>query len=292
MTATRSAGASEEEIVSTPSLLDDEGPPPVADPGRSPRSWGRMLSGRVAMAAWRALIVVGVLLAWEALVNAEVVNRTYFSQPSAIWAGYNELVEGGQLARHAWASAKAALIGFAIGTIVGTAAGFALGLSSFTDRLLGPLLVPINSVPRIALAPIFIVWFGLGTESKVWLAVSIIFFVLLFNTRAAVKSIDPDLIMLSQVAGLNRLQYIAKIAFPASVPAIFAGIRLAITYSLLGVISSEMVASKDGLGQNLVTYTNTLRIDLIFATLALIALAATLVNSLVEAVERRLLKWQ
>jgi NitT/TauT family transport system permease protein len=170
--------------------------------------------------------------------------------------------------------------------------GFILGMSQNIDRVIGPFLVPINSVPRIALAPLFILWFGLTTSAKVWLAVSIVFFILAFNARASVKSVEPDLLVMGRVLGLRRRQMLTKVIFPSSVPALFAGVRLAITYSLLGVIGSEMIGAKDGLGQDIAVFSSTFNTASMFAVLIELAILATLVNLVFEQIERRLLRWQ
>jgi NitT/TauT family transport system permease protein len=261
------------------------------EPPISPRRSGRWRS-RVAVGLIQAALVVGVLVLWQVAADRGWIRRSFSSRPTDIWDAFFDFYHSGQMATSTVATAKAVGIAFVIGTVTGTLFGFILGMSRNVDRVIGPFLVPINSIPRIALAPLFILWFGLTTSAKVWLAVSIVFFILAFNARASVKSVEPDLLVMGRVLGLRRRQMLTKVIFPSSVPALFAGVRLAITYSLLGVIGSEMLGAKDGLGQDIAVFSSTFNTASMFAVLVELAILATLVNLVFEQLERRLLRWQ
>jgi NitT/TauT family transport system permease protein len=181
---------------------------------------------------------------------------------------------------------------FVIGSALGTAFGLMLGLSKTLNDILGPFLAPINSIPRIALAPLFIAWFGLTITAKVVLGVSIVFFVLAENARSSVRSVDADLMTMARVVGLRRVALIWKVVLPSAVPTIFAGLRLAFTYSLLGVIASEMIAASSGVGQDIVLYSSSFQINTVFAILFELMVIAIIVNWLFTLSERRLLVWQ
>lgn len=248
--------------------------------------------GRAPVIAIQLALLVLWLWLWETSSNMGWVNPSFSGSPSGVWEQLVELIASGTLWAQLVATFSATFIAFVIGTVTGTLAGLILGLSPTMDKIASPFLVPLNSIPRIALAPLFIVWFGLTMQAKVWLAVSIVFFVLLFNARAAVKTVDPDLMMLGKTLGYGKARTLRKIVAPSAVPGIFAGVRLSITYSLLGVIASEMIAASDGLGQNIVYFSSTFQIDGVFAILLVLALTATAVNFLVELFERWLLRWQ
>jgi NitT/TauT family transport system permease protein len=158
--------------------------------------------------------------------------------------------------------------------------------------VLDVFIVPLNSMPRIALAPLFVIWFGITTTAKVALAVTIVFFVLLINAKAAVKSLDRDIVLMARVTGYRGWPMILKVVLPASVPAVFAGLRLCITYALLGVVASEMIAARSGIGLDVVQFTNTFNVAGLFAVLIELALLATLVDTLFGFAERWLLRWQ
>lgn len=249
--------------------------------------WGglRVLIGQV-------IIVAVVLSTWQVAADLGWMNAGFTSDPKAIGAALSEYYSSGRIWAPTASTLEAAAIGFVIGSTAGAACGYLLGLNPRIDRVFGPLMVPLNSVPRIALAPIFILWFGLSMTSKVILAVSFVFFVLAFNARAAVKDVDPELLTMAKVIGYNRRQVTFKIVFPSSVPAVFAGLRLAITYSLLGVVASEMIAAKEGLGQEIVYFSSTFEIASVFAILVELAVIATVINWVAERIERNLLRWQ
>jgi NitT/TauT family transport system permease protein len=237
------------------------------------------------------LVVTGIVL-WEVAANREWINATFSSSPSDIWEASIDWYGSERFRTSTRATFEATAIAFVIGTVFGTVFGFALGLSRLLDRVIGPLLVPLNSIPRIALAPLFLLWFGLTTTAKVWLAVSIVFFVLAFNARSAVKGVDPDLLVMARVIGFRRRHVLLKVLWPSAVPTVFAGVRLAITYSLLGVVASEMIASRNGLGQDIVYFSGTFKLASMFAVLLELVIVATAVNIAAEFVERRLLRWQ
>ena len=239
-----------------------------------------------------SIVVVAFLILWEFAAAQEWIEPSFPSRPSDVWTALIDFAVSGRLWTQTLATMQAVVISFIIGTVLGTALGFAIGVFPGLDRWIGALLVPLNSIPRIALAPLFILWFGLTMTSKVMLAVSIVFFMLLFNARAAVKSVDTDHMVLSRVLGLSKAAVLAKVVFPSAVPSIFAGVRLAITYSLLGVITSEMIAAQDGLGQDIVYFSSRLQIGGVWAVLLVLAILATLINVGFDALESRLLRWQ
>jgi NitT/TauT family transport system permease protein len=237
-------------------------------------------------------VLVIVLGAWELAASNGWVDKVFTSRPSEIWGASFRFYQSSRFVESTTATLEAVAIAFLVGTISGSVVGFILGMSRFLDGVFGPFLVPLNSIPRIALAPLFILWFGLTTNAKVWLAVSLVFFVLTVNARAAVKSVDPDLMVMGRVIGFKRRDMLLKIVAPSAVPAIFAGIRLSITYSLLGVIGSEMIAAKDGLGQDIVYYSSTFDIATMFAILLELIVVATFINVAAERLEHWLLRWQ
>ena len=265
------------------------GPDPVADDASSTR---RLRESALFVNAVRLAVLVLWLVAWQVASDREWVDPAFSGSPTGTYDALVEFARSGELVTQLWSTMKATLIAFAIGTIAGTLAGLLLGLSPLVDRIASPFLVPLNSIPRIALAPLFIVWFGLTTSAKVWLAVSIVFFVLLFNARAAVKTVEPDLMTLAHSLGYGKVKTLIKVVAPSAVPGIFAGVRLSITYSLLGVIASEMIAASGGLGQNIVYFSSTFQVNGVFAVLLVLAATATAASMLVELLEHRLLRWQ
>lgn len=266
-------------------------PPPPAVEGL-PAGGRRLVDHPVAVWGARIVLLAVWLAVWELCAAQGWINPLFTGRPSAIWAALRTYAVSGELAAQGWATAQAVLVSLAVGVPVGILAGLLLAAFPRVDRVVGPFLVPLNSMPRIALVPLFIIWFGLTLTTKVSVAVSIIIFIVLFNSRAGVKGIDPDHLTIARQLGLSRREVFQKVVLPGSVPTIFAGVRLAITYALLGVVASEMVAARTGLGLEIVRSANNLRVDGVFAILFVLAVAATLIAAGLERFERWLLRWQ
>lgn len=240
----------------------------------------------------RVLLCVGFFALWEIAARQEWVDPILFGQPSGIWTAMTEYLPSVGHLEALQATGAAVGVSFVIGSVAGTIAGLVLGLSPTLNSIIGPFLAPINSVPRIALAPLFIAWFGLSMTSKVVLAVSIVFFILAENARSAVWSVDSDLMTMARVVGLKRVSLLVKVVLPSAVPTMFAGLRLTFTYALLGVIASEMIAATSGLGQDIVLFSTSYQINTVFAILGELMVIAVIVNWIFNLVERRLLVWQ
>ncbi|MCF8588954.1 ABC transporter permease [Gordonia liuliyuniae] len=238
------------------------------------------------------VIIVGFLVLWEVAANQGWVNPLFVSKPSEVWSALTDYLTSEQMRSSMGATLIAVIQSFVIGSVAGVLIGCVLGTNPFLDRVFGPFLVPLNAVPRIALAPLFVAWFGLTGTSKVVMGVSIVFFLLVENSRSAVKGVDRDQMTMARVVGLNKRQLMTKVILPSAVPTIFAGLRLAITYAILGVIASEMIAAKNGLGQDIVRYSSEFQINYVFAVLIVLAALATVASVGSSRFERRLLRWQ
>jgi len=267
---------------------------------RAARSYSSIQLGehnRGARQAWgvvgcQVLLLVAILVTWEIASTQGWISVHLFSRPSDVWSALAELYREDVLIKNTVATYAAAGTALLIAVPSGILAGLLLAAFPFMDRVVWPFLVPINSLPRIALAPLLLIWFGLTMSAKVALAVSIVFFIVLFNTRAGTKSVDPDMLAVADLLGVPRRGVFLKVVCPTAVPAILASARLAVTYSLLGVIASEMVAAKDGLGVVVVRYSNLLDISGVFAILLVLAFFAVILGQILDRVERRLLRWQ
>lgn len=264
---------------------------PQERPARKVRTQ-RTMWPRWAIVSARVGLLVGFLVLWEIASNNEWIDPRLFGKPSGIWDGLIDYVTSDKGQTSMWSTFTAVVMAFVIGSAVGTVFGLILGVNPTLDAIIGPFLTPINSVPRIALAPLFITWFGLTRSAKVFLAVTIVFFILAENARSAVKSVDSDLMTMARTTGLGRVALLAKVVLPSAVPSLFAGLRLTWTYSLLGVIASEMIAAPNGIGQDLVFYSNTYAVNTVFAILFGLMFVAMLVTMLFGVTERWLLRWQ
>jgi NitT/TauT family transport system permease protein len=239
------------------------------------------------------LAVLGVLLAaWQITVHLKLMDRTVTSTPHDVFAWLGPSLVGSTLWVNLWATLEASLIAFTLASGVGIVVGISLALLPKVERVIDPYLNAFNAMPRIALAPVFVVAFGLTIQAKIALAFTIVVFVLITSARAGVRSVDVEHLRLSTVLGASRFQMFTKILFPVAVPSIFGGLRLAVIYSLLGTLTAELLGSNNGIGQQLQVASGLFRTDEIYALLIVLAIAATLINGAMGMLERHLLRWQ
>jgi NitT/TauT family transport system permease protein len=237
-------------------------------------------SGVVALA--------GFLLTWWLLWKTELVNPLFISNPIEVSVAVWEILSTRENWVHIWATFYASILALVLGASLGILTGIVFAASPAIRRGLNPYLAVINGIPRPALAPIFILWFGLGAAPKVIVGASLVYFVLLLNTLAGMTNIDDDIVTLSRSLGMSRTQYFFMVQLPGSLPSIVAGLRLGAVYSVLGVVVSEIVASYSGLGQLMLQYTNQLDIAASFAAVALMSIMAVVLDLAVRLLQTRI----
>lgn len=247
---------------------------------RKRRTFARMWFVRVAA----AVLTLG---GWELAAKAKLLDVVNVSHPIGIYEYLVEIFRTGEVWPNLWATTFAAMLGLGLGSASGILAGILLDISPLVSRALDPYIIVLNSMPRPALAPIFLLWFGLGTVPKVLIAASIVFFVLLLTTRAGLQTVDRDIEMLMRVYGMNKRQQFVKVRLINATPSIIAGLRLGAVYSVLGVVVTEMVASQVGLGQMVVFETGRFNTDGAFAVIFLLAVIATFFDIGISILERK-----
>jgi NitT/TauT family transport system permease protein len=243
------------------------------------------------VAGWLAvLLVVGG--SWQLAATHGLVDPVFTGMPTRIVVEFLRSLTGPPLTVDTFATVTAALIGSGIASIVGVACAFALAQSDVWRRIFDPYFTILNGLPRVALAPLFLLWFGIGPTSKIMLAASITFFVMFYNTMAGVDSVDRDHLLLARAIGASRLQMFLKFVVPSAIPSIFTGLQLGFVYGMLGTVASEMLAGRAGLGVLLTRQAALFQMDGYFATLLLLALATTAISGALEIIRRRLLQWR
>lgn len=224
-----------------------------APPARARRTGSTTLN----ILALQVGFVAAILLAWELAVASGFARVILYGQPSAIFRKFLETAADGSLLRHSWVTFVEATLGFLIGSVLGTAIGLALWLSPTVSRMMRPLIVALNGVPKIALAPLIIVWFGIGIESKIASAAILTAIVALITAQSGTERVDSDLLLLMRSLGADRWTQWRKIVLPASVPWVVAGLRLNVGFALIGAVVGEYIAATEGLGY-LVYYAGTM----------------------------------
>jgi ABC-type nitrate/sulfonate/bicarbonate transport system permease component len=264
------------------------------DAGRTRRGLrARLLSrdGLLVIAGWIG-VFVGVSGIWQLAATHGLVDPVFTGLPTRIGAAFLKAITGSALTVDARATVTAALIGAGAASLLGIASAFVLAQSDVWRRIFDPYFTVLNGLPRVALAPLFLLWFGIGAMSKITLAASITFFVTFYNTMVGVDSVDRDHLLLARALGASRLQVFLKFVVPSAVPSIFNGLQLGFVYGMLGTVASEMLAGEHGLGVLLTRQAALFQTDDYFATLMLLALATTAISGTMEFIRRRLLRWQ
>lgn len=235
-------------------------------------------------------LLLATLLIWQFVVSRGLAPKLFFSTPLEI--GRFVIANWQHLVSNSLITLQAIAVGFLIGSAAGIAAALVMSRFEILERVLQPYISVLMSLPRIALAPLFIIWFGITFEAQVALAVSIVFFVVLVSTFAGTKSVDPDLKKMASTFHASNAQLFAKIIIPGSLAGVFAGLRLGVITAILGVIASEMVAASGGLGQDIIFYGQNLQAAGVFSVLLFLAVISVVLNGFVAFWERRLSRWQ
>lgn len=251
----------------------------LADMGTGRMIWLQLLLGVAALAVWQ-------------LVSGRLIDNFMISNPIAIAGKLWAWTVNGSIFVHIWATVHATVLGFLIGSAAGIAGGVWLGLSPFLNRLLNPYIWAFNAVPKVALAPLFILWFGLGIESKVALAAILVVFLVFVNTFAGVREVDQDLIDGARLMRASRKQILMKVILPSSLAWIFVGLRTAVPFALIGTIIGEMIAANRGLGYLVQRAGSDFDTAGVFAALIAIAALAVVFNEMVGTVQARLDGWR
>ena len=250
----------------------------------------RARTDRLIVSGGVVALGVAMLLICEYVIE-HVVNERYVSSPSAVVVALVEQFRSGDLTRHVTATMTAAGGGYLIGIVVGLTGAFLLMATKRGYDVLEPFLLAFYSIPKIALAPLFIMWFGLALTPKILLAALMVFFIVFMNTVAGVRSVDRGLIDVARVFGAGRLTLIRKILIPAAAPSIMAAIRVTFSRAMVGAILAEFIASTAGLGYMIVRAARQFDIATVFAGVVVIAALVMLVNAIIRLVESRLFPW-
>lgn len=242
----------------------------------------------------RMLDVAGVGLLLLALwwLAAAVVGHYWISPPQETLARLWSLAIRGDLLLHTGYTLAAAGLGFVLGGLPGVLLPLALRRHPFLQEVLDPFLTAGYGLPKLALAPLFILWFGIGMASKVVLAASVVFFIVFFSTQAGVRATDQRLVRMARVMGAREAQVARKVVWPAVVPFVFSGLRIATPYAIGSVIISELVSSNRGLGYLVQYGAMSYSTPDIFATVAAITAVIGVATWGVGRVERRLMRWR
>jgi len=235
---------------------------------------------------FQVLILVLLFVGWEVGSRTGAIDVFFFSSPSRIWETIKQLHANGELFFHALVTLKETLYAFAIATTIGIALAILLWWSEYLRKIIEPYIVTLNSLPKIALGPIIIIWMGVGSKAIITMAVLIVVIVTTLNIITAFLNTDKNLISLLKSLGANKFQIFIKVVLPASVPDIISTLKVNVGLSWIGSIMGEYLACKAGIGYLLIYGGQVFNLDLVMTSVVILCVMAALMYFAVALLEK------
>jgi NitT/TauT family transport system permease protein len=236
-------------------------------------------------------LLIAFVLIWHFYVTWSGISRFIIPPPLEVWDALVDLLTTPSTLRHTWATLYETLLGFLIATVIGVALGTALGKTPWLERAVNPFVVATQVVPKVALVPLFILWFGFGPESKIVVAAVLAFFPILTNTVLGIKSVDHGHRDVMTVLNANRWQNFFCLELPSSLPAVLAGMEVGIVLSIIGAVVGEYLGGATGLGYLLVASMNNYKVGMLFAVILLLTVIGFLLYVFIGALRRLVIPW-
>lgn len=247
---------------------------------------------RLFHAFFLLFVLSALLLLWEVFSRHGTIDVLFFSRPTLIWAEFLRMLGSGVLFRHLFITFHEASLGLLYGCLFGSIMGILLGLGEKSVPFLMPIMVGLNSIPKLALAPLFILWFGIGLLSKVLMASFMVFFIFSFNLYAGYRSVDAELVHTLRLLGANRLQVIRHVVWPSCLPWFLSSLRSGLGLSLSGAIVGELIGASRGLGWLINDAAGRYDLTRVLACIFVIIAIMMLLDCFVRLLEHTLLKWR
>jgi NitT/TauT family transport system permease protein len=244
----------------------------------------------------QVLIAIVVFGSWELLSDFKIIDKFFFSSPYEIikhiieW--FTEGTSQGPLYIHFVVTFEETILGFIIGVVLGIVAGYLLGRNELLSVVLGPYIQMLNALPRVVLAPIFILWLGLGMTSKVALGVTLTFFIVFFNAFQGVREVDKNLINNARLLGANNRQLARHVIIPSALTWILSSLHSSFGFALVGAVVGEFIGATKGLGFLISQAQGAFDTAGVFAGMVLLSITALIANWLVGKLEKRFIAWR
>ncbi|MBL8381515.1 MAG: ABC transporter permease [Burkholderiales bacterium] len=245
----------------------------------------------LAIRAGQCGIGIALLLAWH-FASGRLIDPFYISAPLAVASKLWTWAADGTLWLAFSYTFQAMILGFVVGSLAGFAVGFALGRSDVLARLFDPYITAIYCMPKIALAPLLILWFGIGIESKVAMAALIVFFLVFLNTFSGVRDVNPLYLQVTAIMGASPLQQLRHVVFPSAAAWVLTGLKVSVPYALIGAVVGELISSNRGIGFLIGQASGLFDTAGVFAGLAVLAVTGIVLNAGLKKLENRLLRWR
>jgi NitT/TauT family transport system permease protein len=239
---------------------------------------------------WSPLILlVAIILIWEAITRGFGISEFIFPSPSRIWE--QTLEHKTTILGHAWRTYWVTMVGFGIAIVVGVLLGFLIGSSRLAYSAVYPLMTAFNALPKAAFVPILVVWFGIGAGPAILTAFLISFFPIMVNIATGLATLEPELEDVLRVLGAKRWDVLTKVGLPRSMPYFFGSLKVAITLAFVGTTVSEMTASNEGIGYLLISAGSSMQMGLAFSGLLVVGVMAMVMYELFSWIEKHTTGW-
>jgi NitT/TauT family transport system permease protein len=247
--------------------------------------------GAISVTLIRFAIVIGFFALWE-IASGRWIEPFLISSPSRIFTSLFTGFYSGDLLQHTWVTFQEVAIGFPVGAIAGIGLGYAFGRSRVLADIFEPIIIALNGIPRTALAPLFIVWLGIGVWSKVGVVFLLTFFLNFFNTYTGMRQMDQEYVDLASLMGVKGWKLTFKVIFPAISPYVFTGIRTSIPFAVIGAIVGEFVAATEGVGFFIRMSAGIFRTADVFVGIIVLMIMVIIMDKIAAIIEKRALRWQ
>ena len=257
---------------------------------------------KIPLWVWQVLLLVALFAVWYVLTAPGLIPTFFFENDDkasfffgeplrifkVIWVWFSE----GEIYPHLWVTLQETVLAFAIGTVLGLGVGLWLGLSPIASAVADPYIKAANAMPRVILAPIFMVWFGLGIWSKVALGVTLVFFIVFFNVYQGVKEVSPVVLANARMLGANQRQLLRTVYLPSATSWVFSSLHTSVGLAFVGAVVGEYLGSARGVGYLILQAEGTFDVNTVFAGIVVLTAFALVLDGLVGKLEKRLMKWQ
>ena len=241
---------------------------------------------------WSAISILAGIAAWEFTARYIVASKLFLASPTQVIGGFADLIRSGDLQHHTWVSTVEFLVGYIAGCVIGVGIGVLMASSRVGKSVLQPWVSGIYATPVVALAPLFILWFGIGITSKIVVVVLLVVFPVIINTEAGLRMTEKQLVEMVKSFGASKRQAFFLVSLPSALPFIFAGFRLGIGRGLIGVVVGELFGARAGLGQLISQSAETFNMPALFAAVTILAAAGIILTSGFQWLETKLLPWK
>ena len=281
----------------------------MATPASGPRGqpgqglWSSLRPGTRNVRWWQGGVLVAVFLFWYVLTKPGLLPPVFFDndRQAAFFFGeplvifqriWNWFFVSAEIYRHLWITLVETLLAFGIGTVAGLGVGLWLALSPVAAAIVDPYIKALNSMPRVILAPIFAVWFGLGIASKVALGFTLVFFIVFFNVYQGVKEVSPVVLANARMLGASQRQLLRHVYLPSATSWVFSSLHTSVGLAFVGAVVGEYLGSSAGVGYLILQAEGSFDINTVMAGILVLTAFALLLDAAVGVIERRLMKWQ